>query len=512
MNKIYGALLFASACSLGCGGATSSKTSTSVPKDKPAPSASIAEPSPPREPPPESLPPRQVTATPPTWAELANGLKIVSRRNRTIPAVQLRVVVLAGSSTDGEHTGLSAMCAQAVASSGAANMNDTELQGKLEALGATLDVDVDPDRVVYGLSVVSDRLPDAFELLTQVVNKPGLKDADVTRIQKQLTEEAAESARSDGRWGVMMMLYRDLFELPTDHHPYASYAATVDDLAKLQPKDCKEWHRKHFVPSNMLIAAAGDVDPERLRSLATKGFGNLPKKVAPVVSFTDPMPPAATKITLVERPGSTQSEIAVGTLAPKETDPSYPPFAVAEQILGGAFSGRLWEDVREKQGLAYLTFSSTDVYANGPSVFYAYAQTQNESTGKALGALLEHVQKLAAAAAPTNEEIETASRFLVGIRSISRGRPRAAADELSDNWAHKQSDDAAEELDKATRRVTADQARKEFAEHVREGHMIIVVTGDSRSIGAALQTFGEVKVVDPTRNFTRIKTLPFTAL
>lgn len=507
MRHIYGAFLLATVLGSGCSGTARINPSVG-PKDKSPPIVASAEPAAPKEPPPESLPPRQVASVPATWAELPNGLKIVSRRNRTIPVVQLRIAVLAGSSVDGERTGLSAMCAKAVASSGAGTMSDTELQGKLEALGATLNVDVDADRVMYGLSVVSDRLPEAFDLLTQVVNKPQLKEPDVARIQKQMTEEAAENARGDGRWGLMMMLYRDLFELPTEHHPYASYDATADDFGKLQPKDCKTWHRQYFIPSNMLVAAHGDVEAERLKTLVTRSFGSLAKKAAPALSYTDPMPPSGLKITLVDRPGSTQSEVAVGTLGPRETDSTYAPFIVSDQILGGAFSGRLWDDVREKQGLAYLTFSSTDVYANGPSVFYAYAQTQNDTTSKALSALVDHVEKLAAEA-PTDAEVETASRFLVGIRSLSRGRPRHAADELCDNWVHKLSDDAADELDKAVRRVTSDQARKGFAEHVREGHMIIVVTGDARAIGAALQSFGEVKIVDPMQNFRRIKTLPF---
>jgi predicted Zn-dependent peptidase len=221
------------------------------------------------------------------------------------------------------------------------------------------------------------------------------------------------------------------------------------------------------------------------------------------------MAPSSMKITLVDRPGSTQSEVAVGALGPKETDAMYAPFVVADQLLGGAFTGRLSRDLREQKGLAYLTFSSMNVYANGPSVFYLYAQTQNKTTGNALAALLDHAQKLATDA-PNASEVETASRFLVGIQAIDRGRPRYAAQELCDSWAHKQSDDAADELDKAVRHVGPDETRRGFAEYVRPGHMIVVVAGDVASIGSALQSFGEVKVVDPSRNFARIKTLPFS--
>lgn len=509
MNRWLRSLACAALCGLGCGGTTGKQIHV-VPKDKltPPPIASV-EPEAPKEQPPDSLPPRQALSAPVTWAELPNGLKIASRRNRSIPLVQLRVAILAGSSVDGEQTGLSSVCARAVGSSGAGTMTDAELQGKLESLGATLRVDVDADRVVYGVSVVSDRVADALDLLAQVVSKPKLDEKEVARVQKQMAEQAAENARGDGQWGVMMMLYRDLFELPTEHHPYASYDATTDDIVKLKPSACKEWHRKYFVPSNMLVAATGDIEADKLKGIVSKALGKLRRGNAPSVSFTDPLPPGAMKITLVDRPGSTQSEVAIGTLAPKQSDTTYPAFVVADQLLGGAFTGRIFKDLREKEGLAYITFSSLDVFANGPSLFYLYAQTQNEMTGKALTGLLDHAQKLTTDS-PTTEEIEVAARYLAGNRALDRGVPRYAANELCDAWASRLSDEAADEFDKAVRRATPDEVRKGFAEYMRQGHTIIVVAGDANAIGPALQKFGEVKVVDPTKNFTRTKTLLYS--
>ncbi len=508
MNRVLRSFIFTTLVATGCGGTTPAKIVTAT-KDKPAPVLPEAEPPAPKEPPPGSAPARPFTPAPATWAELPNGLKIVSRRDRAVPIAHLRIAVLAGSSVDGERTGLSSLCSQAAASSGAGALSDTEFASKLESLGATLKVEVDTDQVVYGLSVVKDRLGEAFDLLSQIVAKPRLKDEDVVRIQKRLAEEAADNARGDGRWGAKMVLFRDLFVLPSEHHPYASYDATADDLGKLKPADCKNWHRQYFVPANMLVAASGDVDPAELKTAVTKGLGGMRKGAAPTISFTDPMPPASMKITLVDRPGSTQSEIMIGTLGPKENEPGYASFVVADQVLGGAFTGRLFRDVREKRGLAYLTFSSLYTFANGPSVFYLYGQTQNSSTADTLSALIEHAEKMKTEA-PSAAEIETASRFLVGWRALNSGMPGRTANEFTESWAHKQSDDAQEELMKSIRQATPDSVRKVFAEHVREGHFIVVVSGDATSVGPMLQSFGEVKVVDPTKNFARIKTLLFT--
>lgn len=490
---------------LGCGGTPHKDPQNLVKKNVPPTSNVEATPAEPKEPPPDSLPPKQSPMVAASWGELPNGLKFVSRRNRATPSVQLRIAVLAGSSTDGEFTGLSSFCSQSVISSA-----DPIVQGKLESLGANLDVNVDADRLVYRLSVVSSRAAEALELMAQLVTKPRFVEKELALTQKQRSEVAADNARSDGQWGIEMVLHRDLFELPTEHHPYASYDATVDDFAKIKPTACKDWHRKHFVPGNMLVAAAGDIESDKFKSMTEKSLGKMAKANIPSTSFVDPMPPSGMKITLVDRPGSSQSEIAIGTLGPKENDAMYPAFVVADQILAGSFTGRLALDLREGQGLAYRTGGFLTTHANGPSMYYLYAQTQNDTTGKTLAALLDHIQKFASEF-PTESEIETASRFLVGDRAISRGHPRYAATELCNFWVYKQSDDSANELDKLIRKVNPAEARKAFAEYVREDHLIIAVAGDASSIGSALQVFGEVKVVDPNKNFARVKTLPPTA-
>jgi zinc protease len=91
---------------------------------------------------------------------------------------------------------------------------------------------------------------------------------------------------------------------------------------------------------------------------------------------------------------------------------------------------------------------------------------------------------------------------------LNSGIPGRSASELCDLWAHRLPDDAHEELSKVMRQATPDGVTKIFSEHARPGHAIIVVAGDAASVGPLLQPFGEVKIVDPTQNFARVRTLP----
>ncbi|UQA58333.1 M16 family metallopeptidase [Polyangium aurulentum] len=499
----------AGALAFGCSGQTST---TQSPPRQPAAAAgasrSVASaPKEPREPPPPSGPARPYTSPKTTWTKLGNGLEVATRIDRAVPIVHLRIAALAGSAMDGERTGLAAVCARAIAESGAGAMDDRELRGKLEALGATLQVDVDASRAVYGLSVAKDRLGEAVELLAQITTRPRLGAADVERVRKEAAARAASLSREDADWAAMMVLYDDLFALPSEHHPYASYDARADEIAKIKPADCKDYHRRLFVPKNMLVAATGDVKPEEVAAAAKKSLGARRGGEVPSLSLTDPMPPASLKLTLVDRPGSTQSVVVVGTLGPQREEATHAPFRVAEQLLGGAFTGRLHRDLREARGLSYITHASVDELAGAPSVFYAYGATETKSTGAVLDGLLGHLRKLAEAV-PEQEEIDTAANFLVGIRSVRMGRPGASASDIVQLWANRLPDDAPDTLAKAMRDATPEAVTRAFSEHVRVGHAIVVVVGDAARTGPLLQPFGEVKVVDPTRGFTRVRTLP----
>ncbi|MDC3961604.1 M16 family metallopeptidase [Polyangium jinanense] len=496
----------------GCPGQTVAPPPLHTPPAKTAeakPSVPQAAPEP-KEPPPESAPPRPFSTPKTTWIELKNGLRVVSLLDRAVPVAHLRLVVLAGTAVDGEKTGLSAVCARAVASSGAGSLDAIELRKRLEGLGASLSVDLNADRVVYGISVPAPRLAEAAEVLASIVGRPRLDPKEIERVQGALAERAAEKARSDGTWGALMMLHRDLFALPSEHHPYASFDATAEEIGQIKPADCKEYHRRYFVPKNMIAAITGDVPADEVRKVAEKHLGGLAGKAAPAPSFTDPMPPESTKITLVDRPGSTQSEIVVGSLGPKESEPTFAGFVAAAEVLGGAITGRLAVDLRNQRGLVSRAFAETVPFANGPSAFYVYTKTNNESTGDALTAVLDHLRALTQEV-PSPREMETAARFLGGSRAVITSRPGGRADELCDLGSRGLPDEALDERISTLRAMAPEAAAKAFFEHVRPGHAVLVVSGDATRVGPLLQRFGEVKVVDPTRNFARTRTLPAAA-
>jgi predicted Zn-dependent peptidase len=461
-----------------------------------------------REPPPASGPAREFHFPKTTWAELDTGLKVAAIESRALPIVQIRVVVLGGKAADGERPGLSAMTGALLKDGGAAGMSSRDVLTKIESLGANLSIDTGFDETVLGLAVTKDHLSEAMGLLAGLVQSPQLNQAEFDKLKKRESNRVADSARTSGRWAASMILWRDLFTLPADRHPYASFDATPADIQNITLAECRAFHKKHYVPKNTFVVVAGDTTPAAAQQAVEKAFGGYKGGEAPVLSFTDPNPPESLRITLVDRPKSSQSDVFVATLGPARVDAVWPRMAVANQVLGGGPSGRLFLDVREKQSLAYAARSSLVEVAKGPAPLIAYAGTQTPKTGLALRALLDHMTRLGATV-PSDVEVQTATRYLSDVFAIKIETIGAVADELVHLKTLGLPDDHYDGYRKDLLAVTPNAAADIAAEHVREGHAVVVVAGDAAVIGPMMSHFGDVKVVDPTKGFERVRTISF---
>jgi len=464
----------------------------------------------PRQPPPPSGPTKPYRFPKVVWAELPSGLKLATISSKALPVVQIRVVVPGGKAADGERPGLSAITASFLEDGGAGNMSSRDLVTRIASLGAELSINDGFDGTSFGLAVTRDRLGEALDLLGAVVARPQMAPAELAKLKKRQSERLADAARTSGGWGALMMLYRDLFALPSEQHPYATWSATPSDIDKITAADCRAFHKKFYVPRNTFVVVAGDTTPEAVRAAVGRAFAGYAGGEAPTISFTEPNRPEARKITLVDRPRSSQSDVFVGTLGPERADKGWGAFAVANQILGGGVSGRLFLDVREKQSLAYSTRSGVAELAHGPTVVTAYAGTQTAKTGLALRGLLDNLDRIATTA-PSDVEVETAQRFLAGSFAVRLETIGAVADELSHLRLLGLPDDYDDTYQKELGEITAPLALKAASDHLRAGREIIVVAGDAAVVGPMLSHFGEVKVVDPTRDFARIRSIPMNA-
>jgi predicted Zn-dependent peptidase len=456
-------------------------------------------------PPAAALP--QITFPAIRHAVLDDGmaLRVVTRKD--FPIVELRLVVSAGSASDGDRPGLSALTGELLKEGGAGPYSAEQLAERAESLGASIDVSTGRDATSIGLGVTSADIERALGLLADVALSPRFAPSEFAKLKQREVERVKNSARGNADWAASMVLYRQLFATASGVHPYAHYDATASELAELTLADCRNWYGRYFTPANALLVVAGDVDPFLIEEAANHAFAAWRGARPAPLAYPAPARPLEPVVWLVDRPHAGQSQLDVATLGPERSSPSWPALAAADQILGGGVASRLFVDVREKRSLAYHTGSSAEEPAHGPVPLVLSAGTQTAKTAAALDALLDNLRRLSDAP-PAPWEVQMATTSLSDELLFRTERLGALAEATSKLAILGLPDDYFSGFRRDLERLEPASVFAVARRYYGTTDPVMVVAGDAAVIAEPLRRFGNVEVVDPDRDFVTLRELP----
>ncbi len=436
--------------------------------------------------------------------KLGNGLTVATMEAHTLPIVQIRLVVRVGMGY-AKVPGSVELTAQMLKDGGTRTMTSAALLQRIEALGASLSVDVGFDSTTFGLAVTKDKLSEAVGLLAELTMAPRFDPKELAKLKARESDEAEEALRGSGTFTATRVLFKELYG---EQSPYARYAMLPSEIAKVSLADIKEVHKRFYVPKNATLILAGDIDATATQVAETK-LGKWTGEEPPTTVFP---PPAASKtrptrrIVVCDRPKSAQSDVFLVNLAPERRAASWPALRVANQILGGGVASRLFTDVREQRSLAYSARSQIIELANGEQPLLAYAGTETKKTALALQGLLENFDKMKQGVTAT--ESETARRYLSDIFAIRMETLGAIADMVVIEETLRLPPGYWDKYRQELRAVDAGGASSAASTIVRPELAVVVVAGDAEVITPALSHFGEVVVVNPEAEFKVVKTVP----
>ncbi|HEX3776357.1 MAG TPA: insulinase family protein, partial [Polyangiaceae bacterium] len=223
--------------------------------------------------PPPAAPPADPLSTPPpagitqdkpfpaiAHAKLDNGLelRVVTRKN--YPIIELRLVLFSGVASDGKEPGVADMAGELMKAGGAGPWNAAELAERAESLGADLEVSTERDSTRISIGVTTGDFDAALDLLGAVAQKPRFAPVEFDKLKQRELERVKNAAKASANWAASMVLYRELFDLPTAVHPYSHYDAKPSELDKLTLQSCKRWYQTNVTPENATLIIAGDID------------------------------------------------------------------------------------------------------------------------------------------------------------------------------------------------------------------------------------------------------------
>lgn len=422
---------------------------------------------------------------------LSNGLEVLLVERHQVPLIDAVLVVRAGAEDDPKGLYGLASWTGAMLDEGAGDKDALAFADAVEYLGATLQVGVDFETTDLSLHVPSARFSEALSLLADAALRPRFDQKEWQR-NKARRATAFLQARDDPWTLSSYARAKALFDghrygVPVDGRPQA--------LERAQAADLKAFHRAHYRPDNALLVVTGDVTKETLVPLLEERFsswkaeGPLPKS-APAAEL--PLPKGK-EIVLVDKPGAAQSVVFVLARAPAGLEPLDGPNNVMNTLLGGSFTSRLNQNLREEKQYSYGARSMFDL-RDQANVFAAYAAVATPVTAPAVSEVLKELSRIKSYVEDT--EAERAKGYL----ALSFPSDLATGASIASFWAWAAAEGVAPERVKSYQeRVLAVNERSLLEAALRDidtQNLRVVVVGDRAKIEAELKALevGPVRV------------------
>ncbi len=278
-----------------------------------------------------------------------SGSKLLVEENHDLPLVRFQLALRVGAGDDAPEKDGLANFATELMGRGAGGQTRAQLDEAFDALGTSLDVLTDYDGVTFDVNVLPEKLEATLKLMADVILRPDFPKAEAQKLKREIAAQLDEMRDDDGQLA-RRFFTRALY----GHHPYGrTVLGTAETLKGIGVAEAKAWHQRALVGGNLIFGAAGDIQASGMEALVARHFGALAAGEAGV----GPRPPqprrAGMKLTIVDKPERTQSQILIGQPAPRWHDADFVALQVATVAFGGTFTARLMDEVRSKRGLSY---------------------------------------------------------------------------------------------------------------------------------------------------------------
>ena len=356
--------------------------------------------------PPVAGPPPQLRLAPIQHYKLSNGLPVVLLEKHEVPLVQINLVLRAGAVDDPrDKAGRASMTADML-TEGAGSRNSLELADAIDFLGAQLDATAGYHTFGVDLFTPIAKLDSALAVMADVVLRPTFPQAELDRqVKDRLT--TLLQWRDEARRLNSVMFSRTLYG---DTHPYGiPMIGDERTIRGLGIDDLRAFHQEFFHPNIATLIVVGDVKAATALPKLEKAFGAWKPGTVSPPRLPEIHQVAERRLIIIDKPGAAQSEISVGRIGvPRATEDFY-ALLVMNSILGGSFTSRLNNNLREQHGYTYGAYSRFE-FRVLPGPFIASSAVQTAVTDKALG---EFMKELNGILEPIPEaEIERAKNYV----------------------------------------------------------------------------------------------------
>ncbi len=438
--------------------------------------------------------PAQVKLPNYTRRVLPSGAVVRLLSKSDVPMITLQAIFRGGSESDpAEMAGLASVTA-GMLRRGTLNRTADEFSDQLDSIGASFATGVDEQATYVVTEFLSKDTGRALELFADVILHPTFPEKEAAKVLSQRID-AVKSAKDSPR-RVLSRYFRSFF-FPNGH-PYARQIGGDElTLSRIRRADMLRYHKRIYTGKNLILVAAGDLDPAEFTARLSRAFG--PLKAGSRYKWVQDVPelkrPRA-RLLLVDKPGATQTYFRIGQPGICRTDPDRVPVMLVNTLFGGRFTSMLNEELRVNAGLTYGAYSIVD-RNRLPGALSISSFTATETTAQAIDLALKVLERFHEHGV-TSEQLASVKTYVKGSYPTRHLETAGQlADLLGDLELYGLGRDEVDDLFPRIDAITPEQAAAAIQKHYGVDNLQFVLVGDATKIKKAVSKYASEVVVVP---------------
>ena len=428
----------------------------------------------------------------PKRIQLPNGMVIFLQEDHELPLIDGSIRIRGGSRDEpAAKVGLVDLYGEVWRTGGTKSQTGDQMDDSLEARAAKVETSGNADSTSIGWSCLKGDFDDVFKLVVDLLQNPEFRDDKLDLAQKAFQEVIARRndnpASIAGRESTKLAYGAD--------NPYARQPeyATIDAVKR---DDLMNWHKTYTHPNNMIVGVAGDFDSAAMEAKLKAAFASWPKG-PPAKEEKVVFHPAKPGYYLVSKEDVNQSNIRLVTLGIERKNPDYFAVEVLNEVVGGGFSSRLFQDIRTKRGLAYAVGGGIGSAFDHPGVARFVLGTKSERTIEAVQGLYEDLDGIQKQPI-TDDEIKRAKDSILNSFIFNFDTPDKVLRERMAYEFYGYPLNFLEQYRAGIEKTTKEEVNRVATKYVHKDQLAVLVVGNPKDFDKQLTTLGAVTNIDIT--------------
>ena len=433
-------------------------------------------------------------------ASLSNGLTVLLASRHAAPLVELTLFLDAGYAADQNIAHGTASMVLNMLDEGTESMTALEINDRLANLGASIGTGSSMDGSTVSLSSLKENLSETLDLYADIVLRPSFPETDFERLR----QERLAGIQAEKLSPVQMALRVFPELLYGEGHAYSMpYTGSGNEasVTGLSRQDLVDFHSTWFRPNNATVIVVGDITLEEIIPHLEARFGSWEAQAVPEKNIAEVAHQAAPVIYMLDRPGSAQSIILAGHVAPPRNAPNNIAIETMNTLLGGAFVSRINMNLREDKGWSYGA-QSILLSARGQRPFIVYAPVQTDKTSESITEIINELSGILGDNPPSEDEVLKAQQNLTLTLAGSWETNGAVEGDLLTMVQYDLPDNYYDTYTSLVRSLDVAQVTQAAHDVVRPNNLIWIVVGDRAEIEEGIRNLnlGEIKFIDADGN------------